>query len=49
MTYPDGSSDEMQVLYYSMFHITLTETEIHHELNNYDVIELSPGVLVINW
>jgi len=25
------------------------ETKIHHELNNYDVIELSPVVMVINW
>jgi hypothetical protein len=24
-------------------------TETHRELNNYDVIELSPGVMVINW
>ena len=49
MTYPDGSSDELQILHYSMFRITLTETESQHEFNNYDVIELSPGVMVINW
>jgi hypothetical protein len=27
----------------------LMEIKIHRELNNYDVIELTPGVLVINW
>ena len=48
VTCPDVSTDELQILYYRMFHTTLMETEIHRELNNYDVIELSPGVMVIN-
>jgi hypothetical protein len=42
------SACKLSGLYYGIFHTTFMETEIHRELNNYDVIEISPGVMVIN-
>jgi hypothetical protein len=44
-----ASAGKLSGLYYSIFHTTLMETKIHHEPNNYDVIEFSPGVMVFNW
>jgi hypothetical protein len=48
-TAPGASGDKLSGLHYSIFHTSLMESEIHRELNKYDVIQLSPGVMVINW